>query len=90
MKTKTILSNHMVMLPALFLAFVGYFLAVYRENTNLASSYSCLIAAANCLYSENPVFGGKLPENRTLRLMAHLDGLLLVVWFVTIITQLFL
>lgn len=90
MKTKSILSNHMVMLTALFLAFVGYFLSVYRGNANLATNYSCLIIAAICLYSENPIFGGKLPENRALCLLAHFNGLLLVVWFVIIIAQLFL
>ena len=34
MKTKSILSNHVVMLTALFLAFMGYFLSIYRGNMN--------------------------------------------------------
>ena len=85
MKTKSILSNHVVMLTALFLAFMGYFLSIYRGNTNSASNYSGLIIAASCLYS-----GGELPENKVLRLLARLNGLLLVVWFVIIIAQLFL
>ena len=82
MKTKSILSNHVVMLTALFLAFMGYFLSIYRGNTNIASNYSGLIIAASCLYSGNPIFGGEL--------LARLNGLLLVVWFVIIIAQLFL
>ena len=90
MKTKSILSNHVVMLTALFLAFMGYFLSIYRGNMNNASNYSGLIIAASCLYSVNPIFGGELPENRVLRLLARLNGLLLVVWFVIIIAQLFL
>lgn len=90
MKTKSILSNHVVMLTALFLAFMGYFLSIYRGNMNNASNYSGLIIAASCLYSGNPIFGGELPENRVLRLLARLNGLLLVVWFVIIIAQLFL
>lgn len=90
MKTKSILSNHAVMLPAIFLIFAGYFFAVFRENANLASNYSLLILAGNCLYSENPIFGGRLPESRPLQLLAHADGLLLVVWFVILIAQLFL
>ena len=90
MKTKSILSNHMVMLPAIFIAFVGYYLSMYRGNANLASHCSLLIIAANCLYFENPIFGGKTPENKAFKLLAHVDGLLLIVWFVTIIVQLFL
>lgn len=90
MKTKSIFSNHMVMLPVIFSAFAGYFLSLYRGNTNLASNYSLLIIIANCLYLENPIFGGKVPENRAFKLLAHVDGLLLVVWFVILIAQLFL
>ncbi|MGI6018464.1 MAG: hypothetical protein ACOX8M_06660 [Marvinbryantia sp.] len=90
MKTKSILSNHMVMLPAIFIAFAGYFLSMYRGNANLASNYSLLIIAANCLYLENPIFGGKTPENKAFKLLAHVDGLLLIVWFVAIVVQLFL
>lgn len=45
MKTKSILSNHMVMLPAIFITFAGYFLSMYRGNSNLASNYSLLIIA---------------------------------------------
>ena len=80
----------MVMLPAIFIAFAGYFLSLYRGNINLASNYSLLIIAANCLYLENPILGGKVPENRAFKLLAHVDGLLLVVWFVLIVVQLFL
>ncbi|MEE0692938.1 MAG: hypothetical protein U0M33_08555 [Lachnospiraceae bacterium] len=90
MKIKSILSNHTVMLSILFFTFVGYFFAVYRENANQALNCSLLIIAASCLYSENPIFGGKQPENRALRLLAHLDGALLIVWFVCIVAQLFL
>ena len=90
MKTKSIFSNHIVMLAALFLFFIGYFVSIYRGNTNSASNYSCLIIAASCMYSGNPTFGGELPENRALRLLARLNGLLLVIWFVIIIAQLFL
>ncbi|MDO4677958.1 MAG: hypothetical protein Q4B00_04935 [Eubacteriales bacterium] len=90
MKTKSILSNHMVMLPVIFIAFAGYFLSIYRGNTNLASNYSLLIIAANCTYFENPIFGGKIPENKAFKLLAHVDGFLLVVWFVFIVVQLFL
>lgn len=90
MKTKSILSNHAVMLPVIFLAFAGYFFAVSKGNGNLASNYSLLILAGNCVYSENPIFGGKLPESRPLQLLAHMDGFLLSVWFVILIAQLFL
>lgn len=90
MKTKSILSNHMVMLPILFLAFAGYFFSTYRGNGNLASNFSLWILVASCLYSENPIFGGELPKNKGLRLLAHLDGFLLIGWFVIIIAQLFL
>lgn len=38
MKTKSILSNHAVMLSAIFLIFAGYFFAVFRGNANLASN----------------------------------------------------
>lgn len=55
MKTKSILSNHMVMLPVLFLAFAGYFFSTYRGNGNLASNFSLWILVASCLYSENPI-----------------------------------
>lgn len=89
MKTKSILSNHIIMLPVIFIAFAGYFLSIYRGNTNLASNCSLLILAANCLYLENPIFGGKTPENKAFKVLADIDGLLLVVWFVTIIVQLF-
>ena len=57
------------MLSILFFTFVGYFFAVYRENANQALNCSLLIIAASCLYSENPIFGGKQPENRALRLV---------------------
>lgn len=90
MKTKSVLSNHMVMLPVIFIAFAGYFLSLYRGNANLASNYSLLIIVTNCLYLENPILGGKAPENRAFKLLAHVDGLLLVVWFVILIAQLFL
>lgn len=43
MKTKSILSSHMVMLPVIFIAFAGYFLSLYRGNTSFASNYSLLI-----------------------------------------------
>lgn len=78
------------MLTVLFLTFAGYFFAVYRGNANHASNCSLLIIAASCLYSKNPIFGGELPKNRVLRLFAHLDGFLLVAWFVHIVVQLFL
>ena len=80
MKTKSILSNHMVMLPAIFITFAGYFLSMYRGNSNLA----------NCLYLENPIFGGKTPENKGFKLLAHVDGLLLIIWFAAVVVQLFL
>lgn len=90
MKTKSILSNHMVMLPVLFLLFAGYFFAAYRGNTNLMSNYSLLIIAGNCLYAGNPVFGGERPESKGLCLLAHLNGFLLIAFFVTTVAGLFL
>lgn len=79
----------MVMLPVIFITFAGLFLSIYRGNTNLASNYSLLIIAANCMYSENPIFGGKVLENKAFKLLAHVDGFLLVTWFVLIVVQLF-
>lgn len=86
MNTKT-KAFQMGLLIASSIAFLGYFLSLYRGNDNNISNYNLLILIFACfnttLYSKEKL------QTKALNILAKLNCILLVIWAITIVVQIF-
>lgn len=66
--------------------FIGYYAAMYRGNTNNMSSYSLmiLILTFGCVEIGGGFWSKEKQENVFFNILAKLNCVLLVVWFITI------
>ena len=73
---------------AFTLAFVGYCFALYKRNDNNISFYSNFILILGCF--SNIFYGRKKVENKFLDTLVKVNGVLLVIWFISVIVRLFI
>lgn len=65
---------------------IGYAFSLYKGDSNNLSDYSFLIVAFS-LVNFNALCGTEKLENRTLNLLAKLDGILFFCWALIMIVQ---
>lgn len=77
-----------VTLVALFIAFIGYYFSLYNGTENKVSTYTNLILIFAC--ASSALFNKKNFENKILDTLVKLNGVLLVIWIITVVVQLFM